>query len=349
MGRFFATTSLAFVAAAVVGRTWATESKTPLLDAEAASSLAVDDACLEGETCGMSLRQLRGELSQAEVARHLSSEDDLPGLANNSSVAEEEVAENGFCCYAGAKSGNLCGTCFPTSMAEAGSFCAATDKCGGCGGTWCKSVCVMGSEDPTDACGTAYDTAIAKDDNFCAQSESQCTSCKGSWCGQNMAGAAPISSPTGSEGALDDKPAAAAAGSPGFCCYSGSSESDTCGTCYPTAIAKASDTCASEGSCGGCGGAWCKASCVLSSEDAADPCGTADDTAIATADNYCANSEAHCSTCKGSWCTASKLKGGSNSSLPESVVAPKPPGGEGSEAASAPGSLPTEVEAPTDS
>jgi len=266
--------------------------------AQELAALSSDDACdgSDGEGCYLSLRQLRGQEKVAEVASH--------------SAPFEAPEGPGFCCYSGSKSGDMCGSCRAESVAVAGTYCDAENKCGGCGGTWCSTMCVMAAEDKNDMCGTAYETAIASSDNFCSKSKSNCAGCSGAWCGK---GPKSVETKHGGPGGTDSEEAASAetasmSSSAGFCCYSGGSKSDMCGTCYPTAIAKSTDTCASESSCGGCGGTWCKASCVMGSSDPEDPCGTAYETAIAKSSDFCANSEEHCSSCKGTWCTDAKLK-----------------------------------------
>jgi len=258
------------------------------------AALDSDDVChgLDGEDCSLSLRQLRGQEKAAEVAQH---------------AAPFEAPEGpGFCCYSGSKSGDMCGSCRAESIAKVGTYCDGESKCGGCGGTWCTTMCVMGAEDKNDMCGTAYESAIASSDNYCAESKSNCAGCSGAWCGKG---------PKSTEAEQNDADQTSAAeavsvsSSPGFCCFSGTSQSDTCGTCYPTAIAKATDTCAAtENACGGCGGTWCKASCVMGSSDPEDACGTAYATAIAKSSDFCAQSEERCSSCKGTWCTEAKLK-----------------------------------------
>eukprot|EP00416_Gambierdiscus_australes_P011753 CAMPEP_0171127408 /NCGR_PEP_ID=MMETSP0766_2-20121228/115194_1 /TAXON_ID=439317 /ORGANISM="Gambierdiscus australes, Strain CAWD 149" /LENGTH=304 /DNA_ID=CAMNT_0011590503 /DNA_START=54 /DNA_END=964 /DNA_ORIENTATION=- len=243
------------------------------------AALLADDACstdAESEACAASLRQLRGLKVQA------------PARANRSDV-------KGFCCYAGARQDDQCGTCFDTgdARAEVGSYCAFENNCEGCGGQWCKSVCVMGYENPNDICGSAYETGIAKSDDFCASSAEECAKCKGHWCGQGKKTAPASTMPEGG----------------GFCCYGASDEADTCGSCYPTAIAQAGDTCASASTCSGCGGTWCKASCVMSSADPAKPCSTAYESSIAESTDFCAKSKEHCNDCKGTWCTDGQIAG----------------------------------------
>lgn len=88
-----------------------------------------------------------------------------------------------------------------------------------------------------------------------------------------------------------------------FCCYSSASDEDTCGSCYPDAIAKKGDFCDSRSTCGDCGGRFCESVCCMSGRDASNICGTCWPTAIAEANTFCAASKDNCITCKGSWCT----------------------------------------------
>mmetsp|Transcript_125248 Transcript_125248/g.400346 ORF Transcript_125248/g.400346 Transcript_125248/m.400346 type:complete len:269 (-) Transcript_125248:598-1404(-) len=106
------------------------------------------------------------------------------------------------------------------------------------------------------------------------------------------------------EPATTRSPAAEASnGTSGFCCYSGET-SDTCGSCYPTAMANEGDYCANKNQCGGCGGTWCTMQCVYSASDKNDPCNTAYPTAIAAETDYCGAAESRCTStaCKGWWC-----------------------------------------------
>eukprot|EP00443_Scrippsiella_acuminata_P044452 CAMPEP_0115277196 /NCGR_PEP_ID=MMETSP0270-20121206/57111_1 /TAXON_ID=71861 /ORGANISM="Scrippsiella trochoidea, Strain CCMP3099" /LENGTH=333 /DNA_ID=CAMNT_0002693821 /DNA_START=88 /DNA_END=1085 /DNA_ORIENTATION=- len=290
-------------------------------------AMVVDDACLAGqggEECALALRQLRGRQHLQEVSRH----GHEAGLAHNASDNE-----GGFCCYSGASAKDMCGTCYPTAKAAEGSFCAGKSKCGGCGGTWCTAQCVFSGSDPSDVCGSAYDTAIASAGDFCSKSESACSGCKGTWCAvpasipkededdskkedDSKAASTPSTAAPSTDGMPDDSASAPTNGSAsllagdfeaddaegGFCCYSGASAKDMCGTCYPTAKAAEGSFCAGKSKCGGCGGTWCTAQCVFSGSDPSDVCGSAYDTAIASAGDFCSKSESACSGCKGTWC-----------------------------------------------
>eukprot|EP00441_Pelagodinium_beii_P034339 CAMPEP_0197629674 /NCGR_PEP_ID=MMETSP1338-20131121/7432_1 /TAXON_ID=43686 ORGANISM="Pelagodinium beii, Strain RCC1491" /NCGR_SAMPLE_ID=MMETSP1338 /ASSEMBLY_ACC=CAM_ASM_000754 /LENGTH=324 /DNA_ID=CAMNT_0043200753 /DNA_START=51 /DNA_END=1022 /DNA_ORIENTATION=+ len=88
----------------------------------------------------------------------------------------------GTCCFSGQKSSDVCGTCFEDAFAEAGTTCATKGGCGGCGGTWCQSLCVLSASDPTDKCGTALSESIANSSSSCSRDETSCSSCNGAWC-----------------------------------------------------------------------------------------------------------------------------------------------------------------------
>eukprot|EP00429_Kryptoperidinium_foliaceum_P012169 CAMPEP_0176037740 /NCGR_PEP_ID=MMETSP0120_2-20121206/18699_1 /TAXON_ID=160619 /ORGANISM="Kryptoperidinium foliaceum, Strain CCMP 1326" /LENGTH=450 /DNA_ID=CAMNT_0017371131 /DNA_START=120 /DNA_END=1472 /DNA_ORIENTATION=+ len=318
-------------------------------------ALLDDDACssdVRSESCAIALRQLRGQTSNSALGL-----DDMdaegppftPERGNASAGADESGEEaNSFCCYSGAVASDVCGSCYPTAIAETGSFCASKGNCGGCGGTWCKRKfqCVFSGEDPSNVCGTAYPTAIAGAGSFCGRSEQECSTCRGTWCAITEADAGNSSSENGSSAEQRDSVMLVAAASTrksalvnesadasnesgnetggddaGFCCYSGASSSDMCGTCYPSAIAEAGSFCAKKDQCGGCGGTWCRAQaaappaaqCVFASDDPQDVCGTAYSSAIAESGSWCAASESQCSECKGTWCSASA----GNASEPE--------------------------------
>lgn len=135
--------------------------------------LVADDACSDRASaeCGLEFLQLRGAQTTDEIKE-----------------SEREHVTADFCCYAGSGA-DKCGSCYPGSRAEAGSFCDSEDKCGVCGGTWCTMKCVYSSVNPHDVCGTAYKSAVAADGEFCAESEERCIGCGGSWCGMEAEGA----------------------------------------------------------------------------------------------------------------------------------------------------------------
>lgn len=157
-------------------------------------ALDADDVCSanpSGEACSLALRQLRGIRGSAESALATDADDTTKGASGsangvvNATGADEGGEEaNSFCCYSGADASDACGSCFPTAIAESGSFCASKGNCGGCGGTWCKKRfhCAFSGADSSDICGTAYSTAIAEVGSFCDRSEAQCSECRGKWC-----------------------------------------------------------------------------------------------------------------------------------------------------------------------
>lgn len=103
---------------------------------------------------------------------------------NKLSAKADARGRPGFCCYSGAASSktDMCGSCYPTARALEGSVCDAEEECGGCGGVWCMSSCVMSFADASQPCSTAYESGIAASNSYCAQSEVKCSTCKGIWC-----------------------------------------------------------------------------------------------------------------------------------------------------------------------
>eukprot|EP00913_Durusdinium_trenchii_P023701 g22262.t1 len=142
--------------------------------------------------CALSLRQLRGREAEADVALHQGAPlaespqvDELaepievtpataPETAETTTPAEAAVAaageedereaeEGGTCCFSGENMKDMCGTCYPMSIASYKSKCSKKNNCAGCGGTWCASKCVIGAADPYRKCQTAYPTGTSKD------------------------------------------------------------------------------------------------------------------------------------------------------------------------------------------
>jgi len=174
---------------------------------------------------------------------------ELPGSV------ESVDTEVGTCCFSGQKSSDVCGTCFEDAFAEAGTTCATKGHCGGCGGTWCPSLCVLSASDPNDKCGTALPESIANSSNSCSKSETSCSSCSGAWCKAGLT--SPKSKETSPQNA--EVPSGNSSGSTGFKCIMGSDDaSDPCGSATKTGIAKDGSYCAtSEHNCDSCKGAWC--------------------------------------------------------------------------------------------
>jgi len=99
----------------------------------------------------------------------------------------------------------------------------------------------------------------------------------------------------------------------GLCCFSGEDYHDTCGSCYPTAIASFKSPCATGADkCGTCGGSWCQPKCVMGAADPNNKCATAFDTGIAESKSFCAANSTSCASCKGEWCRlgVTKVAGG---------------------------------------
>lgn len=99
----------------------------------------------------------------------------------------------------------------------------------------------------------------------------------------------------------------------GLCCFTGSDYDDTCGSCYPTAVASFKSPCAKNGDkCDTCGGSWCQPKCVIGAADPNNMCKTAFDTGIADSKSICAANSSSCASCKGEWCRlgVTKVAGG---------------------------------------
>jgi len=281
-------------------------------------TVPLEEACDAGDQeCALSFRQLRGQQAEVAVSRHRSfpfgDEEDDEEIDEGDEDVEEEISkvnetalqekreseEGGTCCYSGENSKDLCGTCYPMSIAPYTSKCSKKDNCMGCGGTWCQSKCVIGAADPFRKCQTAYPTGVSKDP-ACSKDKAGCTGCNGEWCragynshfvmGENSHGREVPEYVAGEE--FD-----------GICCYRGEEKNDTCGTCAD--IAK-DTTCSVKSRCSGCGGTWCPAAgpkCVKAFKDPEDPCKSAEPmTGIAERWDFCALNEKHCTNCKGAWC-----------------------------------------------
>lgn len=143
-----------------------------------------------------------------------------------------------FCCFAGAdasEGGNRCSTCYGNAFAVQGtrfhnsSYCAQSgDTCGDCGGSWCEGKLPLAN---THADGPSL-LAVK----------------------QRVSGAEHARRQRSTSEDDDED----------FCCLSGGTESDVCGSCFANAIGKkgsvyhGSTVCTNSGaSCAGCGGTWC--------------------------------------------------------------------------------------------
>mmetsp|Transcript_38722 Transcript_38722/g.120444 ORF Transcript_38722/g.120444 Transcript_38722/m.120444 type:complete len:405 (-) Transcript_38722:233-1447(-) len=260
---------------------------------EALDALPADDACSANpsrEECSASFRQLRGLSVHAEAREH--------GKRNASEAEEEESEEDepGVCCFSSEDKNDVCGTCYPSSIAT-DAQCSRKSQCGACGGSWCRSGCVMGAADPNRKCSTAFETGIAKAGTYCAKGKTSCASCNGEWCqiiASKKAGKDTEDAPQRNE-------------DHGFCCYH-ADEDNMCAPGICTDIATDA-TCSTEKNCADCGGTWCAGKkCVIAFADKKNPCGTAYASGVAANDNYCSHSETSCSNCAGAWCYDTDIK-----------------------------------------
>mmetsp|Transcript_89178 Transcript_89178/g.265993 ORF Transcript_89178/g.265993 Transcript_89178/m.265993 type:complete len:413 (+) Transcript_89178:87-1325(+) len=260
---------------------------------EALDALPADDACSANpsrEECSASFRQLRGLSVRAEAREH--------GKRNASEAEEEESEEDepGVCCFSSEDKNDVCGTCYPSSIAT-DAQCSRKSQCGACGGSWCRSGCVMGAADPNRKCSTAFETGIAKAGTYCAKGKTSCASCNGEWCqiiASKKAGKDTEDAPQRNE-------------DHGFCCYH-ADEDNMCAPGICTDIATDA-TCSTEKNCADCGGTWCAGKkCVIAFADKKNPCGTAYASGVAANDNYCSHSETSCSNCAGAWCYDTDIK-----------------------------------------
>eukprot|EP00933_Yihiella_yeosuensis_P062378 TRINITY_DN6531_c3_g2_i1.p1 TRINITY_DN6531_c3_g2~~TRINITY_DN6531_c3_g2_i1.p1 ORF type:complete len:628 (+),score=158.80 TRINITY_DN6531_c3_g2_i1:134-2017(+) len=221
--------------------------------------------------CGDSEENCKGTCKSSWTVLDHKAEAKVTALKNST------TPNTGFCCYAGASSKDVCGTCYPSAMAVDEECMKDENGCSDCGGSWCAAQCVA-----SDSCSKAEDVFEA--DSFCAKSKQNCDStCKGSWCVADNKKSAAVEKPKNKT-------------TTGFCCYDSPSAKDMCGTCYENARAT-DDTCSLEANCGQCGGTWCAATCVA----AKDSCGAEHE--VYTEASFCSESEDQCENqCQGSWC-----------------------------------------------
>jgi hypothetical protein len=231
-------------------------------------TMTADDTC--DIDVSLSLRQLRGEQSSKLIGKHTNLDPDDETTAEEEEERESQKTRTkarpasksskgftapGFCCQDG-KAGDLCNGCFTQSIVEQGSYCASENKCGSeCGGTWCKSTCVLSGSNPADWCMSAYKLGIANSSNFCAKSAKNCAECSGQWCAR-IAYAADDAATTPAD-SDDKKSTVTKPKANGFCCYDGSEKSDVCGTCYKESIAENWNCARSAEACSSCQGTWC--------------------------------------------------------------------------------------------
>ncbi|CAL1150407.1 unnamed protein product [Cladocopium goreaui] len=269
-------------------------------------TVPLEEACDAGDQeCALSFRQLRGQQAEVAVSRHRSfpfgDEEDDEEIDEGDEDVEEEISkvnetalqdkreseEGGTCCYSGENSKDLCGTCYPMSMAPYTSKCSKKDNCMGCGGTWCQSKCVIGAADPFRKCQTAYPTGVSKDP-ACSKDKAGCTGCNGEWCragynshfvmGENSHGREVPEYVAGEE--FD-----------GICCYRGEEKNDTR---HLRGHRQRHDLLSQEPL------QWLRWHLVKAFKDPEDPCKSAEPiTGIAERWDFCALNEKHCSNCKG--------------------------------------------------
>lgn len=182
--------------------------------------------------------------------------------ARAASKTSKGFTASGFCCQDG-KAGDLCSGCFTENMVEQGAYCASENKCSSsCGGTWCKSTCVLPGAKPSDWCMSAYKVSIANSSNYCSKSAKTCGECSGQWCARVAYAPDEAATPTADaedKGDKETKPKAE-----GFCCYDGSNKKDVCGTCYKTSIADNWSCAQSADACSACKGTWCGGNTTIS-------------------------------------------------------------------------------------
>ncbi|CAK0856618.1 unnamed protein product [Prorocentrum cordatum] len=193
--------------------------------------------------------------------------------------------EDGQCCLAAMDSGDFCGSCFPSALANSSSRCGQSRAaCEGCGGAsrWCRlqsggggaaALVRRGLERPADDAAGAepFDckAGLAKWESGWSQAKKTwCCEVKGSPClGTTTASAEATNAVAEATTAKATTATAEDAGSDradvsdgSFCCLAASEASDVCGTCFENARAERSSHCgASADGCDSCGGmsTWC--------------------------------------------------------------------------------------------
>ncbi|CAK9063591.1 Gastricsin [Durusdinium trenchii] len=231
-------------------------------------------------------------------------EEPVPKVNETKMQDEREAEEGGTCCFSGENMKDMCGTCYPMSIASYKSKCSKKNNCAGCGGTWCASKCVIGAADPYRKCQTAYPTGTSKDP-VCSRDAAGCKTCGGDWC---RAGYNSHFTMEENQHGREVPAYMSHEETEGICCYRGSAKNDTCGTCAD--IAK-DTTCSVKSRCSGCGGTWCPSAgpkCVKAFKNKEDPCNSAFPlTGIAQSWDFCSLNEKHCTSCKGAWCAIGNI------------------------------------------
>mmetsp|Transcript_87645 Transcript_87645/g.281275 ORF Transcript_87645/g.281275 Transcript_87645/m.281275 type:complete len:183 (-) Transcript_87645:96-644(-) len=146
-----------------------------------------------------------------------------------------------FCCFAGSITTDICASCYGNAFAAQGTeyhnttYCTqSNDTCSDCGGTWCIGNVPVDNEHDPEGDGNGLlqvaDTAD-QDHSFVAEANNGIAS---------------------------------SVASGAFCCFSGSSDDDVCGTCYGNAFGAQgekyhnSTLCTqSNETCSSCNGTWC--------------------------------------------------------------------------------------------
>jgi len=151
--------------------------------------LLSEDVCETGsEECHLSLRQLRGQRSQAEIRLHEhGNQQDIP-LAKDTAVQQEwpmTGSASGFCAFASERSDPSLGSLgaaptdpaeilkvcemakkYPGHSSEPGTECATPAACPQCNGVWCdgtvKSLLQTQAQNETDAYPLQSDNETAK-------------------------------------------------------------------------------------------------------------------------------------------------------------------------------------------
>lgn len=202
--------------------------------------------------------------AEEEEAKEASTTTDpkAPVATPSRHVRQKDFTASGFCCQDG-KAGDLCNGCFTENIVEQGTYCASENKCSSaCGGTWCKSTCVLAGADPSDWFMSAYKVSVATSSNYCSKSAKNCGECSGQWCARASYAPDDAAAPTAdTEDKVGKKTEPKA---DGFCCYDGANKKDVCGTCYKTSIAENWNCARSADACSACQGTWCSGNTTIS-------------------------------------------------------------------------------------
>eukprot|EP00437_Effrenium_voratum_P009839 CAMPEP_0181426644 /NCGR_PEP_ID=MMETSP1110-20121109/15767_1 /TAXON_ID=174948 /ORGANISM="Symbiodinium sp., Strain CCMP421" /LENGTH=420 /DNA_ID=CAMNT_0023549841 /DNA_START=67 /DNA_END=1329 /DNA_ORIENTATION=- len=223
------------------------------------------DVC-EGEECTLSLRQLRGERMEAEIARH-----QVPEETEETEVTEvTEVTEAVTEAPAAEVTEAPAAPVAPTSNATNGTKVEATEA-------------------PATTAGFQFEFDFNNDQpETTASPESEDEEIQEELAKMNE---------TKMQEDIEREEG-------GLCCFSGENSKDTCGTCYPMSIASYKTKCSRKSAClGECKGTWCPSKCVLGAADPLRKCATAYKTGTSK-DPYCSKDKEGCDSCQGEWCRA---------------------------------------------